>query len=203
MEKLERIFVDCIKNCNNSLKIITEPKEQGMINALMALAISNVIGNNKTSIELDNENKENAKDALKPGADKKKKTTKKKETKVEEPKEEEIVEEQVAEEQVAEEQPQEETTVEENPQTEENQEVEQQEETEEVDWENISEEISQQVDLLYQYIDAWGSDLVYRYLEQFMALNENDMTDENFWSYVTPANIKACIAYLESVSAEE
>ena len=57
MEKLERIFVDCIKNCNNSLKIITEPKEQGMINALMALAISNVIGNNKTSIELDNENK--------------------------------------------------------------------------------------------------------------------------------------------------
>ena len=36
MEKLERIFVDCIKNCNNSLKIITEPKEQGMINALMA-----------------------------------------------------------------------------------------------------------------------------------------------------------------------
>ena len=50
MEKLERIFVDCIKNCNNSLKIITEPKEQGMINALMALAISNVIGNNKTSI---------------------------------------------------------------------------------------------------------------------------------------------------------
>ena len=193
MEKLERIFVDCIKNCNNSLKIITEPKEQGMINALMALAISNVIGNNKTSIELDNENKENAKDALKPGADKKKKTTKKKETKVEEPKEEEIVEEQ----------PQEETTVEETPQTEESQEVEQQEETEEVDWENISEEISQQVDLLYQYIDAWGSDLVYRYLEQFMALNENDMTDENFWSYVTPANIKACIAYLESVSAEE
>ena len=193
MEKLERIFVDCIKNCNNSLKIITEPKEQGMINALMALAISNVIGNNKTSIELDNENKENAKDALKPGADKKKKTTKKKETKVEEPKEEEVVEEQ----------PQEETTVEETPQTEESQEVEQQEETEEVDWENISEEISQQVDLLYQYIDAWGSDLVYRYLEQFMALNENDMTDENFWSYVTPANIKACIAYLESVSAEE
>ena len=198
MEKLERIFVDCIKNCNNSLKIITEPKEQGIINALMALAISNVIGNNKTSIELDNENKENAKDALKPGADKKKKTTKKKETKVEEPKEEEIVEEQVAEEK-----PQEETTVEETPQTEESQEVEQQEETEEVDWENISEEISQQVDLLYQYIDAWGSDLVYRYLEQFMALNENDMTDENFWSYVTPANIKACIAYLESVSAEE
>lgn len=193
MEKLERIFVDCIKNCNNSLKIITEPKEQGMINALMALAISNVIGNNKTSIELDNENKENAKDALKPGADKKKKTTKKKETKVEEPKEEEVVEEK----------PQEETTVEETPQTEESQEVEQQEETEEVDWENISEEISQQVDLLYQYIDAWGSDLVYRYLEQFMALNENDMTDENFWSYVTPANIKACIAYLESVSAEE
>lgn len=193
MEKLERIFVDCIKNCNNSLKIITEPKEQGMINALMALAISNVIGNNKTSIELDNENKENAKDALKPGADKKKKTTKKKETKVEELKEEEVVEEQ----------PQEETTVEETPQTEESQEVEQQEETEEVDWENISEEISQQVDLLYQYIDAWGSDLVYRYLEQFMALNENDMTDENFWSYVTPANIKACIAYLESVSAEE
>lgn len=199
MEKLERIFVDCIKNCNNSLKIITEPKEQGMINALMALAISNVIGNNKTSIELDNENKENAKDALKPGADKKKKTTKKKETKVEEPKEEE----EVIEEQVVEEQPQEETTVEETPQTEESQEVEQQEETEEVDWENISEEISQQVDLLYQYIDAWGSDLVYRYLEQFMALNENDMTDENFWSYVTPANIKACIAYLESVSAEE
>lgn len=198
MEKLERIFVDCIKNCNNSLKIITEPKEQGMINALMALAISNVIGNNKTSIELDNENKENAKDALKPGADKKKKTTKKKETKVEEPKEEEVVEEQPQEEQ-----PQEETTVEETPQTEESQEVEQQEETEEVDWENISEEISQQVDLLYQYIDAWGSDLVYRYLEQFMALNENDMTDENFWSYVTPANIKACIAYLESVSAEE
>ena len=34
-------------------------------------------------------------------------------------------------------------------------------------------------------------------------LLENDMTDENFWSYVTPANIKACIAYLESVSAEE
>ena len=200
MEKLERIFVDCIKNCNNSLKIITEPKEQGMINALMALAISNVIGNNKTSIELDNENKENAKDALKPGADKKKKTTKKKETKVEEPKEEE---EEVIEEQVVEEQPQEETTVEETPQTEESQEVEQQEETEEIDWENISEEISQQVDLLYQYIDAWGSDLVYRYLEQFMALNENDMTDENFWSYVTPANIKACIAYLESVSAEE
>ena len=199
MEKLERIFVDCIKNCNNSLKIITEPKEQGMINALMALAISNVIGNNKTSIELDNENKENAKDALKPGADKKKKTTKKKETKVEEPKEEE----EVIEEQVVEEQSQEETTVEETPQTEESQEVEQQEETEEVDWENISEEISQQVDLLYQYIDAWGSDLVYRYLEQFMALNENDMTDENFWSYVTPANIKACIAYLESVSAEE
>ena len=198
MEKLERIFVDCIKNCNNSLKIITEPKEQGMINALMALAISNVIGNNKTSIELDNENKENAKDALKPGADKKKKTTKKKETKVEEPKEEEVVEEQPQEEQL-----QEETTVEETPQTEESQEVEQQEETEEVDWENISEEISQQVDLLYQYIDAWGSDLVYRYLEQFMALNENDMTDENFWSYVTPANIKACIAYLESVSAEE
>ena len=198
MEKLERIFVDCIKNCNNSLKIITEPKEQGMINALMALAISNVIGNNKTSIELDNENKENAKDALKPGADKKKKTTKKKETKVEEPKEEEVVEEKPQEEQ-----PQEETTVEETPQTEESQEVEQQEETEEVDWENISEEISQQVDLLYQYIDAWGSDLVYRYLEQFMALNENDMTDENFWSYVTPANIKACIAYLESVSAEE
>ena len=198
MEKLERIFVDCIKNCNNSLKIITEPKEQGMINALMALAISNVIGNNKTSIELDNENKENAKDALKPGADKKKKTTKKKETKVEEPKEEEVIEEQVVEEQ-----PQEETTVEETPQTEESQEVDQQEETEEVDWENISEEISQQVDLLYQYIDAWGSDLVYRYLEQFMALNENDMTDENFWSYVTPANIKACIAYLESVSAEE
>ena len=198
MEKLERIFVDCIKNCNNSLKIITEPKEQGMINALMALAISNVIGNNKTSIELDNENKENAKDALKPGADKKKKTTKKKETKIEEPKEEEVVEEQPQEEQ-----PQEETTVEETPQTEESQEVEQQEETEEVDWENISEEISQQVDLLYQYIDAWGSDLVYRYLEQFMALNENDMTDENFWSYVTPANIKACIAYLESVSAEE
>ena len=197
MEKLERIFVDCIKNCNNSLKIITEPKEQGMINALMALAISNVIGNNKTSIELDNENKENAKDALKPGADKKKKTTKKKETKVEEPKEE------VVEEQHQEEQPQEETTVEETPQTEESQEVDQQEETEEVDWENISEEISQQVDLLYQYIDAWGSDLVYRYLEQFMALNENDMTDENFWSYVTPANIKACIAYLESVSAEE
>lgn len=193
MEKLERIFVDCIKNCNNSLKIITEPKEQGMINALMALAISNVIGNNKTSIELDNENKENAKDALKPGADKKKKTTKKKETKVEEPKEE----------QPQEEQPQEEKTVEETPQTEESQEVDQQEETEEVDWENISEEISQQVDLLYQYIDAWGSDLVYRYLEQFMALNENDMTDENFWSYVTPANIKACIAYLESVSAEE
>lgn len=199
MEKLERIFVDCIKNCNNSLKIITEPKEQGMINALMALAISNVIGNNKTSIELDNENKENAKDALKPGADKKKKTTKKKETKVEEPKEEE----EVVEEKTQEEQPQEETTVEETPQTEESQEVEQQEETEEVDWENISEEISQQVDLLYQYIDAWGSDLVYRYLEQFMALNENDMTDENFWSYVTPANIKACIAYLESVSAEE
>lgn len=199
MEKLERIFVDCIKNCNNSLKIITEPKEQGMINALMALAISNVIGNNKTSIELDNENKENAKDALKPGADKKKKTTKKKETKVEEPK----VEEKPQEEQPQEEQPQEETTVEETPQTEESQEVEQQEETEEVDWENISEEISQQVDLLYQYIDAWGSDLVYRYLEQFMALNENDMTDENFWSYVTPANIKACIAYLESVSAEE
>ena len=199
MEKLERIFVDCIKNCNNSLKIITEPKEQGMINALMALAISNVIGNNKTSIELDNENKENAKDALKPGADKKKKTTKKKETKVEEPKEEE----EVVEEQVVEEKPQEETTVEETPQTEESQEVDQQEETEEVDWENISEEISQQVDLLYQYIDAWGSDLVYRYLEQFMALNENDMTDENFWSYVTPANIKACIAYLESVSAEE
>lgn len=198
MEKLERIFVDCIKNCNNSLKIITEPKEQGMINALMALAISNVIGNNKTSIELDNENKENAKDALKPGADKKKKTTKKKETKVEEPKEEEVVEEKSKEEQ-----PQEETTVEETPQTEESQEVDQQEETEEVDWENISEEISQQVDLLYQYIDAWGSDLVYRYLEQFMALNENDMTDENFWSYVTPANIKACIAYLESVSAEE
>ena len=198
MEKLERIFVDCIKNCNNSLKIITEPKEQGMINALMALAISNVIGNNKTSIELDNQNKENAKDALKPGADKKKKTTKKKETKVEEPKEEEVVEEQPQEEQL-----QEETTVEETPQTEESQEVEQQEETEEVDWENISEEISQQVDLLYQYIDAWGSDLVYRYLEQFMALNENDMTDENFWSYVTPANIKACIAYLESVSAEE
>ena len=198
MEKLERIFVDCIKNCNNSLKIITEPKEQGMINALMALAISNVIGNNKTSIELDNENKENAKDALKPGADKKKKTTKKKETKVEEPKEEEVVEEQVVEEK-----PQEETTVEETPQTEESQEVDQKEETEEVDWENISEEISQQVDLLYQYIDAWGSDLVYRYLEQFMALNENDMTDENFWSYVTPANIKACIAYLESVSAEE
>ena len=198
MEKLERIFVDCIKNCNNSLKIITEPKEQGMINALMALAISNVIGNNKTSIELDNENKENAKDALKPGADKKKKTTKKKETKTEEPKEEEVVEEKPQEEQ-----PQEETTVEETPQTEESQEVEQQEETEEVDWENISEEISQQVDLLYQYIDAWGSDLVYRYLEQFMALNENDMTDENFWSYVTPANIKACIAYLESVSAEE
>ena len=198
MEKLERIFVDCIKNCNNSLKIITEPKEQGMINALMALAISNVIGNNKTSIELDNENKENAKDALKPGADKKKKTTKKKETKVEEPKEEEVVEEKPQEEQ-----PQEETTVEETPQTEKSQEVEQQEETEEVDWENISEEISQQVDLLYQYIDAWGSDLVYRYLEQFMALNENDMTDENFWSYVTPANIKACIAYLESVSAEE
>ena len=198
MEKLERIFVDCIKNCNNSLKIITEPKEQGMINALMALAISNVIGNNKTSIELDNENKENAKDALKPGADKKKKTTKKKETKVEEPKEEQVVEEQPQEEQS-----QEETTVEETPQTEESQEVEQQEETEEVDWENISEEISQQVDLLYQYIDAWGSDLVYRYLEQFMALNENDMTDENFWSYVTPANIKACIAYLESVSAEE
>ena len=197
MEKLERIFVDCIKNCNNSLKIITEPKEQGMINALMALAISNVIGNNKTSIELDNENKENAKDALKPGADKKKKTTKKKETKVEEPKEE------VVEEQVVEEQPQEEQSQEETPQTEESQEVEQQEETEEVDWENISEEISQQVDLLYQYIDAWGSDLVYRYLEQFMALNENDMTDENFWSYVTPANIKACIAYLESVSAEE
>lgn len=197
MEKLERIFVDCIKNCNNSLKIITEPKEQGMINALMALAISNVIGNNKTSIELDNENKENAKDALKPGADKKKKTTKKKETKVEEPKEE------VVEEKPQEEQSQEETTVEETPQTEESQEVEQQEETEEVDWENISEEISQQVDLLYQYIDAWGSDLVYRYLEQFMALNENDMTDENFWSYVTPANIKACIAYLESVSAEE
>ena len=197
MEKLERIFVDCIKNCNNSLKIITEPKEQGMINALMALAISNVIGNNKTSIELDNENKENAKDALKPGADKKKKTTKKKETKVEEPKEE-VVEEKPQEEQL-----QEETTVEETPQTEESQEVEQQEETEEVDWENISEEISQQVDLLYQYIDAWGSDLVYRYLEQFMALNENDMTDENFWSYVTPANIKACIAYLESVSAEE
>ena len=192
MEKLERIFVDCIKNCNNSLKIITEPKEQGMINALMALAISNVIGNNKTSIELDNENKENAKDALKPGADKKKKTTKKKETKVEEPKEEQVVEEQPQEEQS-----QEETTVEET------QEVDQQEETEEVDWENISEEISQQVDLLYQYIDAWGSDLVYRYLEQFMALNENDMTDENFWSYVTPANIKACIAYLESVSAEE
>ena len=199
MEKLERIFVDCIKNCNNSLKIITEPKEQGMINALMALAISNVIGNNKTSIELDNENKENAKDALKPGADKKKKTTKKKETKVEEPKEEE----EVVEEQPQEEQPQEEKTVEETPQTEESQEVDQQEETEEVDWENISEEISQQVDLLYQYIDAWGSDLVYRYLEQFMALNENDMTDENFWSYVTPANIKACIAYLESVSAEE
>ena len=199
MEKLERIFVDCIKNCNNSLKIITEPKEQGMINALMALAISNVIGNNKTSIELDNENKENAKDALKPGADKKKKTTKKKETKVEEPK----VEEKPQEEQPQEEQPQEETTVEETPQTEESQEVDQQEETEEVDWENISEEISQQVDLLYQYIDAWGSDLVYRYLEQFMALNENDMTDENFWSYVTPANIKACIAYLESVSAEE
>ena len=199
MEKLERIFVDCIKNCNNSLKIITEPKEQGMINALMALAISNVIGNNKTNIELDNENKENAKDALKPGADKKKKTTKKKETKVEEPKEEE----EVVEEQPQEEQLQEETTVEETPQTEESQEVEQQEETEEVDWENISEEISQQVDLLYQYIDAWGSDLVYRYLEQFMALNENDMTDENFWSYVTPANIKACIAYLESVSAEE
>ena len=198
MEKLERIFVDCIKNCNNSLKIITEPKEQGMINALMALAISNVIGNNKTSIELDNENKENAKDALKPGADMKKKTTKKKETKEEEPKEEEVVEEKPQEEQ-----PQEETTVEETPQTEESQEVEQQEETEEVDWENISEEISQQVDLLYQYIDAWGSDLVYRYLEQFMALNENDMTDENFWSYVTPANIKACIAYLESVSAEE
>ena len=198
MEKLERIFVDCIKNCNNSLKIITEPKEQGMINALMALAISNVIGNNKTSIELDNENKENAKDALKPGADKKKKTTKKKETKVEEPKEEQVVEEQPQEEQS-----QEETTVEETPQTEESQEVDQQEETEEVDWENISEEISQQVDLLYQYIDAWGSDLVYRYLEQFMALNENDMTDENFWSYVTPANIKACIAYLESVSAEE
>ena len=197
MEKLERIFVDCIKNCNNSLKIITEPKEQGMINALMALAISNVIGNNKTSIELDNENKENAKDALKPGADKKKKTTKKKETKVEEPKEE------VVEEQVVEEQPQEEQSQEETPQTEESQEVEQQEETEEVDWENISEEISQQLDLLYQYIDAWGSDLVYRYLEQFMALNENDMTDENFWSYVTPANIKACIAYLESVSAEE
>ena len=202
MEKLERIFVDCIKNCNNSLKIITEPKEQGMINALMALAISNVIGNNKTSIELDNENKENAKDALKPGADKKKKTTKKKETKTEEPKEE-VVEEQVVEEKSQEEQLQEETTVEETPQTEESQEVEQQEETEEVDWENISEEISQQVDLLYQYIDAWGSDLVYRYLEQFMALNENDMTDENFWSYVTPANIKACIAYLESVSAEE
>ena len=198
MEKLERIFVDCIKNCNNSLKIITEPKEQGMINALMALAISNVSGNNKTSIDLDNENKENAKDALKPGADKKKKTTKKKETKVEEPKEEEVVEEQPQEEQS-----QEETTVEETPQTEESQEVDQQEETEEVDWENISEEISQQVDLLYQYIDAWGSDLVYRYLEQFMALNENDMTDENFWSYVTPANIKACIAYLESVSAEE
>ena len=198
MEKLERIFVDCIKNCNNSLKIITEPKEQGMINALMALAISNVIGNNKTSIELDNENKENAKDALKPGADKKKKTTKKKETKVEEPKEEEVVEEQPQEEQS-----QEEKTVEETPQTEENQEVDQQEETEEVDWENISEETSQQVDLLYQYIDAWSSDLVYRYLEQFMALNENDMTDENFWSYVTPANIKACIAYLESVSAEE
>ena len=198
MEKLERIFVDCIKNCNNSLKIITEPKEQGMINALMALAISNVIGNNKTSIELDNENKENAKDALKPGADKKKKTTKKKEIKVEEPKEEEVVEEKPQEEQ-----PQEETTVEETPQTEESQEVDQQEETEEVDWENISEEISQQVDLLYQYIDAWGSDLVYRYLEQFMALNENDMTDENFWSYVTPANIKACIAYVESVSAEE
>ena len=202
MEKLERIFVECVKNCNNSLKIITEPKEQGMINALMALAISNVIGNNKTSIELDNENKENAKDALKPGADKKKKTTKKKETKTEEPKEE-VVEEQVVEEKSQEEQLQEETTVEETPQTEESQEVEQQEETEEVDWENISEEISQQVDLLYQYIDAWGSDLVYRYLEQFMALNENDMTDENFWSYVTPANIKACIAYLESVSAEE